>query len=77
MACGIVEPGQELRNEIDGGNVRIEFSGQYQRRGAGPAADVRDLQICRSLQTRKRNGETRFVVSTRTLAQAVPVQIEQ
>ena len=82
------EAGETRRLNWIHGSFEAGFDGEWSRDDSDIDFDqtlrltitppqTKRLQIRGTLQTRKRHRETRLVVSTRTLASAVPVQIDQ
>jgi hypothetical protein len=68
---------EEVGQEVDGEDVRVEFPGENQCRRTRAAADVGNLQVPPLRQPRQFDGATRFRLASRSLAVRRDVKVNQ
>ena len=66
---------EELGEEIDRIDVRVQVLCQHARRGTRAAADIGDTEPAFAFQSGQRHGEPGLLVAARPLARAVPMQV--
>jgi len=74
---GVLQPGEELREEVDRRDLRVEFPRQHEGGGAGATADVRNPEARRSMKSGERYRKAGLGLSARALARSVLVQVDQ
>jgi len=68
---------EELGDQVDGDDVRVEFGGEHHGGGTRPAADVGDPEVARVSQAGQIDGSAGLVVPARALARPVEVEIDE